>query len=159
MNDVDKARKSRKACSAPNHKVICPYCDNEALLVSGRSIYPHRPDLFNRYFYECEPCGAYVGCHRANKKHGVGTVPLGRLANAELRRAKCEAHKAFDLLWREGSMRRGAAYTGLANALGIPQKECHIGMFDVAQCEQVIKICKKTVSLNGRGASGDNAVR
>jgi len=58
--------------------IICNYCGNNAEMVSGDAIYPHRPDLYHRKFYRCQPCGAYVGCHEGTDK------PLGRLANAEL---------------------------------------------------------------------------
>ncbi len=142
MNAPIKIRQSRNARLANTRKVICPYCDRDAALVSGRSIYPHRPDLFNRYFYLCDPCGAYVGCHRPSKKYGVGTVPLGRLANAELRRFKSRAHEAFDPLWKSNGRKRNDVYRWLAERMGITRNECHIGMFDIAQCEQVIKICQ-----------------
>ena len=66
------------------NKVICPYCEGAAKLVSGRVIYPHRPDLFKNNFWTCPPCKAHVGCHRPNIRHGfTGEEPLGRLANAE----------------------------------------------------------------------------
>ena len=119
----------------------CPYCGTPAELVTGAVIYPHRPDLHDRNFWHCEPCDAYVGCHqraRGRRGMGDGTVPLGRLANAELRRAKQDAHAAFDPLWKKGSMSRGAAYGWLSEAIGIPEDQCHIGMLDVAGCRAVV---------------------
>jgi hypothetical protein len=124
--------------------VQCPYCNKDAMLVKGAAIYPHRPDLFGKNFWRCKPCDAYVGCHspaHKNGKGGVGngTVPLGRLANAELRRAKQAAHTAFDPLWKPGgSMNRGKAYAWLAGALDISPDDCHIGMFDVDTCRAVV---------------------
>lgn len=44
--------------------VICDYCGNKAAQVTGRKIYPHRPDLFSLRFWHCEPCKAWVGCHK-----------------------------------------------------------------------------------------------
>lgn len=114
-------------------RVVCPYCGADAKLVSGVTVYPHRPDLAAKRFYECEPCDARVGVHDGTFK------PLGRLANAELRAAKMRAHTAFDPLWRFGSMKRKAAYAALAAQLGIEPKDCHIGEFDVAMCERVIE--------------------
>lgn len=124
-------------------KPHCPYCDRKAELVPGLVIYPHRPDLAYKSFWRCEPCGAHVGCHpQANKRGkggiGDGTVPLGRLANAELRRAKQAAHAAFDPLWRSREMSRRDAYAWLAGALGISPDNCHIGMFDVDGCRAVV---------------------
>jgi len=78
--------------------VTWPYCRAAALLVSGAVLYPHREDLAELKFWQCEPCKAYVGCHRAGVGHGDGSKPLGTLANEELRRARNRAHAAFDPL-------------------------------------------------------------
>ena len=128
--------------------VTCPYCGNAAALVTGEAIYPHRPDLHNLRFWQCAPCGAYVGCHKPNKKMGFdGTQPLGRLANAELRKAKWDAHAAFDPLWKAGRMDRRQAYGWLAKALGIAVEDCHIGEFDVATCKRVVSISRSYAGL------------
>lgn len=116
--------------------VICDYCGNKAALVTGRKIYPHRPDLFPLRFWHCEPCKAWVGCHKNSDAQ-----PLGRLANAELRLAKSAAHRAFDPLWKSGETTRKQAYQWLSIQLGIPSESCHIGMFDVATCLRVQTIC------------------
>ena len=116
---------------------VCPYCMNLSTLVTGDIIYPHRLDLHGKYFYICTPCNAYVGCHPGTKK------PLGRLANAELRKAKLQAHNAFDILWKSGKMKRRTAYGWLALKLGIKEEDCHIGMFDVEMCLQTVKYCKE----------------
>jgi hypothetical protein len=122
--------------------VICPYCTSAAALVRGKAIYPHRPDLNSKFFYRCEPCQAWVGCHPGTK------TPLGRLANAELRAWKSKAHAAFDPVWRremsfgvKKHTARGAGYSWLAEQLGIEHSDCHIGMMDVAQCRRVVEIC------------------
>jgi len=117
--------------------LLCPYCWEKAKLVDGKAIYPHRPDLYSLNFYQCSPCGAYVGCH----KTGDGKQPLGRLANAELRKAKSAAHAAFDPMWKDGKKKRGSAYAWLADNLGIDKRDCHIGMFDVETCRRVVEIC------------------
>jgi hypothetical protein len=108
--------------------ITCHYCDQRAQLVGGEAIYPHRPDLFDKKFYLCTPCNAYVGCH-------AGTAnPLGILAKPELRVFKSRVHALFDPYWRDQSMRRSQAYQWLATGLRIPTAECHIGMFDEARC-------------------------
>lgn len=125
------------ADTTSNRTVVCPYCLRAAWLVSGREIYPHRRDLWNRKFYQCKPCSAYVGCHRDGS-------PLGRLANAELRSAKMAAHAAFDPTWQSGFMDRNQAYSWLARQLGIEKNNCHIGMFDLDTCRLVESLCKST---------------
>lgn len=120
----------------------CPYCDRPAILVTGATIYPHRPDLFPKKFWNCAPCDAWVGCHppatAQGGGQGDGTVALGRLANAELRQAKKVAHAAFDPLWKSRAMKRRDAYAWLAGELGIAKANCHIGMMDVDGCRAVV---------------------
>lgn len=115
--------------------VPCPYCGDPAELVGGDRVYPHRPDLAGKRFYLCAPCDAYVGCHPGT------TEPLGRLADKALRRAKVAAHNAFDPLWQAGPMTRPEAYRWLAGALGVAPADCHIGQFDLGQCQRVIQVC------------------
>lgn len=115
--------------------MTCPYCSGPVAFVGGDVVYPHRPDLAERRFYLCRPCRAWVGTHRGTEK------PLGRLANAELRAAKVDAHAAFDAKWKRLEWSRGAAYRWLAGALQIPKSECHIGMFDVDACRRVVEVC------------------
>lgn len=115
--------------------VLCPYCALEAELVTGAVVYPHRPDLASLRFWQCSPCEAYVGCHKGTK------APLGRLADATLRKAKQRAHAAFDPLWKNGGRSRDEAYAWLSKELNIPPEECHIGMFDVHQCKRVEDVC------------------
>ena len=119
----------------------CPYCNNPSTKVSGSEIYPHREDLWDIVIYECKPCDARVGCHKGTDN------PLGRLANAELRAAKMEAHLAFDPLWKTKTKSRSGAYQWLAKELGIRPKDCHIGMFDVETCQRVVLIMKNSEVL------------
>ena len=124
----------------------CPYCNRSAALVGGAHIYPNRPDLYGLKFWVCAPCDAYVGCHKAGAwVSGVrsdGTLPMGRLANAELRRAKQRAHATFDPIWKSNEMSRRQAYAWLATQLGISVANCHIGMFDVDGCNAVVAAVK-----------------
>ena len=113
----------------------CPYCGNNAELVKGSKIYPHRFDLYNKKFYLCEPCDAYVGCHKDGK-------PLGRLANRDLRRAKMQAHAVFDPLWKDGPLTRNEAYRWLSKAMNLHPDDTHIGMFDIGDCLRVEQLVK-----------------
>ena len=130
--------------------VICPYCGNCAKVVNGDAIYPQRLDLALLKYHLCERCDAYVGCHLpgtyiwvgGRKVASDGTLPMGRLANSELRRAKRAAHEVFDPLWRDTGTPRRAAYQWLANAMGLHIDNTHIGEFDLAQCRRVVEICR-----------------
>jgi len=133
---MNKTKEAVPALGVRSNAGLCPYCGEPARLVGGLSIYPHRPDLRDKHFYQCAPCDAYVGCH-------PGTMnALGRLANAELRKAKIAAHSAFDPIWKSGQKKRGSAYAWLADALQMPKNDCHIGMMDVAECLRVVAACK-----------------
>lgn len=111
----------------------CNYCDRPSRLVSGAAIYPHRPDLFGKWFYQCSPCDAYVGTHRDGK-------PLGDLANRELRKTRRVAHAVFDRLWKEGDMNRSEAYAWMAAHMRLPPEKAHIGMFTVDQCRRLVNL-------------------
>lgn len=116
-------------------KVYCPYCGRQAEYVDSKVIYGKSYGMA----YLCRSCMAYVGVHKGTDK------PLGRLANAELRYWKKAAHAAFDPLWQWGEFkgRRNAAYKWLAEKMGLSHNKTHIGMFDVSQCKQVVKIIER----------------
>ena len=115
--------------------IRCPYCNEPAELTDSAEIYN---GVSYGMIWLCRPCHAYVGTHKNSKTH----APLGRLANAELREAKKLAHLFFDRLWKSDSMKRKEAYQWLADKLDIPVKSCHIGMFDVEQCNKVVRLCR-----------------
>jgi hypothetical protein len=112
--------------------VICPYCNSPAEYVDSIAVYRQSYGMI----YLCRPCNAYVGVHKGTDK------PLGRLADHRLRYWKKTAHAAFDPLWRYGPFRgnRSAAYTWLADRMGLTPEETHIGMFDIEQCQSVCEI-------------------
>lgn len=128
---------------------ICPYCGATSRLVPGLDVYAHRRDLWAKRFWKCPCCvDVWVGCHPPATPgkgggQGDGTIPLGRLANGELRSAKQAAHAAFDPLWRGGAMRRREAYKWLAKELGIKPRDTHIGEFDQAQCRAVVQAVER----------------
>ena len=95
-------------------KVYCDYCGRQAEYVDSKVVY--------------------------GKSYGM--MYLCRLANAELRYWKKRAHAVFDPLWQRGRFRghRNAAYGWLAQKMGLPVEQTHIGMFDVAQCRKAIHI-------------------
>lgn len=124
-------------------KPKCPYCGVPAKLVDSEIVYRGRSYGMIWLCQKHPECDAYVGVHKGTIK------PLGRLANAELRKAKKAAHDAFDRLWRfkvergaEPREARAAGYRWLSEKLGIEQRFCHIGMMDVRECERVVKLCK-----------------
>jgi len=101
----------------------CLYCYSQVIYCSNALIYGR--EYGNGRCYKCTNCDAYVGVHSGTQ------VPLGRLANSELRELKKECHALFDPVWKiNKNIKREQAYGRLANALGIPRNECHFGWFD-----------------------------
>lgn len=96
--------------------------------------------------YLCRPCQAWVGVHRGTDK------ALGRLANAELREWKKNAHAAFDPIWKE-AVKRGAgkvearknAYSWLTEQFGTTY-QIHIGHSDVDDCKKIVAHCELFIS-------------
>ncbi len=111
----------------------CDLCGRPATLSTGRDVYPHRRDLWHKHFWTCHPCKARVGCHDGT------TTALGGMATEEMRRWRSQAHQAFDPIWKKQGVARSEAYAWLAEELGLPQSETHIGMFDVDQCKATVR--------------------
>lgn len=102
--------------------VTCSYCSSDVIYTSNAAIYGK--EYGNGRVYKCTGCDAYVGVH-------TGTdIPLGRLANRELRQLKKKCHSLFDPAWKGKKVKRRQAYSILAFKLGIPVHECHFGWFD-----------------------------
>ncbi len=114
----------------------CNYCNKKTELVSGRKLYPNYKELHSKLFHYCADCQAWVGCHVDSD------MPLGILANKELRTKRLIAHKYFDKIFTSGKMERNEAYEWLASQLGIERKYCHIGMFNIDKCNKTIHLSK-----------------
>ena len=129
---------------------VCPYCGKKTEYVDSSVIYGRSYGMI----YLCRDCMAYVGVHKGTDQ------ALGRLANAELREAKKEAHYYFDQIaktslinkiWHEyipGISNRNKAYLWLSKKMGIPREMCHIGIFDVEECKRVVEICKPIIECH-----------
>lgn len=119
----------------------CPYCNEWTECTNSGEIYGKEYGPI----YICRPCKAWVGCHKDPKR---SRQALGRLANAELREWKKAAHAHFDPLWKLSTKKhkRARAYAWLAKEMNLTSDHCHIGMFNVEQCQRVIQICQQLVN-------------
>lgn len=128
---------------------LCISCNKPSRLTDGREVYPHRPDLHRKPLWKCDGCSGYVGCHPGTDR------PLGVPADAPTRHARMKLHnERLDPLWavadRAGfykpdskkarwKIRRVAryrVYSYLADKLGIPYDQCHVGLFDIERCRK-----------------------
>lgn len=122
----------------------CPYCGRATTLDVASSIYGIGAEGYVR---RCEPCYAYVGCHKNSR------TSKGRIAKAKLRELKIDAHTVFDKIWKNWEIHgfaskndaRNLSYVWLARKMNLPTEETHIGMFDEEQCQTVINLCKTLI--------------
>lgn len=109
----------------------CPECGAElAFKVAGK---------FGPFY----GCVNWPKCNGAHSAHDDGT-PMGVPADQATRTKRREAHNSFDSLRIELVWSRRYSYEWLAKRMNLSAKQCHIGRFSIAQCEQAINICEKT---------------
>jgi len=86
------------------------------------------------------PCVvAYPECKGSHGAHSDGK-PKGKPGNAATKKARIEAHRLFDLIWKENLVRnRGAAYSWMQKAMSLSKAEAHIGEFSIEQCEKLLR--------------------
>ncbi len=136
----------------------CAECGALSVLASGRSVYPHREDLWARWFWRCPACpDSYVGCH----KGGDGKQALGRPAGQHLRRARNQTHELLDSFWLRAermaayhpftgnvwtvrTSARVRVYAYLRVSMGLRAHEAHTAWFDLGQCRAAWQLLRET---------------
>lgn len=117
--------------------IYCVKCNEnvKANLVTGREIYPHRPDLYNLLFYKCPTCGGFVGTHKADNR------PLGCIPTEGLKRARIGVHNRMDRLWKGGIISRNQLYKRISQEMGY---EYHNGETrSVEECNRALQVINK----------------
>jgi len=113
---------------------VCLHCNLPCRLTTGKKIYPHRKDLWEKPIWECSFCDAYVGCHPGTKD------ALGFAADYQTRQARMKLHnEMLDPIWRNSKgvkRNRRTVYAYLSRVMGLPPEETHTGMWTVEQCRQ-----------------------
>ncbi len=111
---------------------VCPFCRSSVSLIDSAKIY----GCHYGFIYLCNSfpkCDARVRCHPKT------IIPMGTLADKELRRWRSLAHRKFDPLWQSGVFpNRQAAYKWLSKAMKLPLEKTHVAMFNIRQCQKVI---------------------
>lgn len=118
----------------------CPYCGSHTIYRSADGIY--RENTRNEMLYVCKNyprCDSYVRVQPGTR------IPLGTVANRELRELRIEAHRQFDKLHKRGYMSKHDAYQWLGGVLGVNAREAHIGQLSMLSCNLVIREAKKQV--------------
>jgi hypothetical protein len=123
---------------------VCPHCGNEVKIVGNEVIYG-KPFGKWPWAYRCvnDACDSFVGMHPETN------IPLGTLANAEIRKARKLTKELFQKLWTDGGkMTRDEAYLWMSGELKIPAAECHFGWFDVPTCRKAYAALKGRISAS-----------
>lgn len=113
----------------------CRYCSGDVELVSNSEVYKGREYGDWPYAYLCRPCDAYVGLHPNTD------LPLGTLANKELRESRKVNKWLFIELTKDKGWSRTQAYHWLAKRMRIKPSRCHWGVFDIDDCEMAGMLC------------------
>lgn len=131
-----KQKKKRRGASGNSPR--CPYCGSHAVLRSADGIYMKNPRESMLYVCKNYPdCDAYVRVHPGT------TLPMGTLANKQLRTLRMEVHRYFDQIYIRGIMSKPDAYHWLSDVLCLPFLQTHIGQMGEYYCNKVIEESKK----------------
>lgn len=129
---------SKKRKRAQNQAPRCPYCGSPAILRSAEGIYRDNRRSAMLYVRKKYPaCDSYVRVQPGTR------LPIGTMANGELRAMRKEAHHYFDQLYKRGMMTKEEAYHWLAEILAAPMDQAHIGLLGEYYCGIVIEESKK----------------
>lgn len=126
----------------------CPYCGAPVVYRSAEGIYQENKKGAMLYVCSRYPeCDAYVRVQPGTK------LPLGTLANGDLRALRRQTHGQFDRLYKEGLMTKDGAYRWLGELLGLPQSQAHIGCLGEYNCRLVLEKSRELLEKRGRNAS------
>lgn len=145
-------KKEKKRKGIDYGQMHCPYCGGHVQLRTADGIY--KKNSRETMLYVCEnypECDAYVRTHAGTK------VPVGSMANHELRTLRRTAHHYFDRLHLSGLMNREEAYLWLAEQISAPLSEAHIGCLGEYYCREVIKRSKELLAEQARKKKNSRA--
>lgn len=132
----------------------CRYCGPEfpVVLIENSQIYKRNYGEWP-YLYHCKNCDSYVGLHPHTD------LPLGTLANRELRDARKTGKTQFIRFMEIGDYNRSESYEWLADKLGIPVNECHWSWFEVETCKRAEEVCRESADEMEANATKLKALR
>ena len=134
-----KNKHKRKGFNAGD--IRCPYCGSHAIFKSADGIY--KDNSRGTMLYVCAhypQCDAYVRAHAGTR------IPVGSMANHELRQLRKTAHDCFDKLYKTGIMTKQEAYQWLADIICAPLSQAHIGYLGEYYCKVVIERSKQLLA-------------
>ena len=127
-------------------QIKCPYCHAHASLRPASLVYGSTPQTSGKFLYVCDrwpACNAYVSAHERT------LLPMGTLANGDLRHKRILAHRALKKLQQDCHMEKWEVYIWLQSKLGLNDRQAHIGMFSDGMCDEVIRLCYQAAAPLG----------
>lgn len=132
---------------------LCPHCGDNVHIEPNSNIYGKSYGEWPwAYVCEDDECDSYVGMHPYTD------IPLGTLANKQIREARKQAKSRFHFYMNENGLSRTQAYQKLAECMHIDVNECHFGWFDVSQCQQAENYLNELIDGNEIKADSPFAV-
>ena len=114
--------------------VKCPYCGGIAVLRNAGYVYGDKSKRQKLYVCQHYPeCNSYVGVHDGTD------IPMGTLANGDLRNKRIQAHHAFDRIWKYGILTKKNAYRWIQDKFSLRPEQAHIGFFSEYMCDRLIE--------------------
>lgn len=119
----------------------CPYCLGTSDFIDSIKVYQQSYGMI----YYCDKCKAWVNTHHGDDKS------MGTLAKKTLRDLRHQLHLKFDPLCDakqkisgvKKKAAKSAGYNWLSKVLNIDTITCHIGYFNISQCQKGIEACDK----------------
>ena len=109
---------------------LCPFCCSRVSLIDSAQV-------FGRSYGFIYLCDAYPDCDARVRCHPKTIIPLGTLANKELRKCRSLVHRKFDPLWQLGVFSsRQTAYKWLSKVMKLRLERTHVAMFEIRQCQR-----------------------
>ena len=136
--------------------IHCPYCGGTAVLRDASYVYGGESSCKRLYVCQHYPsCDAYVGVHKGTQ------TPKGTLADGDLRNLRIQAHRMFDMIWKNGILTRKNAYRWIQDKFSLRSDQAHIGNFSEYMCRRLIeesRIVLENNHITMRGEHGGNEV-
>lgn len=124
----------------------CPYCGAEVIRAHVSECYLDTNKVNADYYIYM--CSNYPECDAYIKENPKLKIPQGSLANKNLRELRQRAHYFFNQLYLYEDYKIKDAYMWLASEMNLDGRECHISLFDEAQCLKCIELTKDKLICN-----------
>ena len=117
-------------------RVYCLECERmvKALLVTGKEVEPNKPNVADNFFYQCNTCKCYVGCHKNAQSR---TEPLGVIPSEHVRQARWRVYNGFCIVAAHHDCKMVVIYKKLAKKIGK-----RITIANIRSGEEAVEILK-----------------